>query len=84
MPKTHQLKTLEWSFDAIMSGTKRFEIRNNDREFQVGDFLHLRRFHDSEFGDAYYTGEETYVRILYLTSFEQKSGFVVLGISDPI
>lgn len=34
---THTLKVLTKYADAIMDGTKTFEIRKNDRGFKVGD-----------------------------------------------
>jgi hypothetical protein len=37
--KEHQLKCWPEYFDRLKSGEKRFEIRRNDRDFQVGDIL---------------------------------------------
>lgn len=34
---THRLKVLVKYADAIMNGTKTFEIRKNDRDYEVGD-----------------------------------------------
>lgn len=34
---THRLKVLIRHADAIMNGTKTFEVRKNDRNFKVGD-----------------------------------------------
>lgn len=85
----HELKTVPWSFQRIMDRTKRFEIRKDDRHFMIGDILHLREFipvgEDEDFPEkSSYSGQETFVRILFKTDFEQRPGFVVLSISDPI
>lgn len=41
MPKEHELKTWPEYFDAIVKGRKLFEVRKNDRDFRVGDYLRL-------------------------------------------
>ena len=47
---THELKTDSPVFQATKTGLKTYEIRRNDRNFQVGDDLFLR--------ETIYTGEE--------------------------
>lgn len=37
--KIHKLKTLPEYWWAVNDGTKTFEVRKNDRDFQVGDYL---------------------------------------------
>lgn len=37
----HQLKIESAFFEDVISGKKTFEIRKNDRDFMVGDFLAL-------------------------------------------
>ena len=74
---THSLKTLPEYYQAVRSGKKTFEIRENDRGFAVGDSLMLREWDPSR---AAYTGRRLTVTVTYLTDFEQKPGFVVLGI----
>ncbi|WGM47699.1 hypothetical protein KOAAANKH_02581 [Brevundimonas sp. NIBR10] len=44
VPQTHELKTWPVPFDAVASGLKTWELRLNDRDYQVGDTLHLFRF----------------------------------------
>jgi len=43
-PKIHNLKTVNPFFELVKNRTKRYEIRKNDRNFQVGDFLLLEEF----------------------------------------
>ena len=37
--KIHELKTLPEYFDAVFMGKKNFEIRKNDRDYKVGDYV---------------------------------------------
>jgi hypothetical protein len=37
----HRLKTLAPYFGEVTSGAKPFEVRRDDRGFQLGDILHL-------------------------------------------
>lgn len=40
----HDLKCLPEHYDAIESGAKTLELRLDDRNYQTGDILHLRRY----------------------------------------
>ena len=51
--KIHRLKILPKYLDAILRDEKRFELRKDDRDFQVGDKLVLEE-HDGSF----YTGKQ--------------------------
>ena len=42
--KVHELKTWEKYFDQVADLQKTFEARENDRDFQEGDILVLRKF----------------------------------------
>lgn len=44
--KRHILKTLATVWDAVASGEKTFEVRRNDRFFQTGDIVVLRKIHE--------------------------------------
>lgn len=39
--KRHDLKTIEPYFESVEMGWKNFEVRLNDRDFQVGDCVRL-------------------------------------------
>lgn len=49
----HELKILPEYFVVVANGTKTFEVRKDDRLFEVGDILCLR-----EFDGQKYTGRE--------------------------
>lgn len=81
MRAEHELKCLPEYFSRIQSGQKTFEIRKNDRDFQVGDILILKEHKPSLERDFYpQTVPVFQAEIVYMTSFEQKEGYVVLGI----
>lgn len=42
--KTRELKLDTKFYDDVKSGRKDFEIRKNDRDYQVGDILKLKRY----------------------------------------
>lgn len=77
--KVHTLKTWPRFFRAVVSGEKKFEIRKNDRDFQVNDLLQLLEW-DPE--TEKYTGRECIRRVSYLTECATgiEPGYVVMGI----
>lgn len=76
---THVLKTWPEYFRQVRSGVKKFEIRLNDRNFQVGDTLLLEEYLPEE---CVYTGARVFGRVTCIVSgFGLREGYVVLGIS---
>ncbi|AIS74044.1 hypothetical protein [Leuconostoc phage LLC-1] len=94
--KIHELKLDEEYFDDVESGLKTFEIRKNDRNYNAGDLLALSRFKNGHYlaiRDGFYLKKENAEQIVslneadtilmevaYITDYEQKDGYVVMGI----
>ena len=59
----HRLKTWPKQYQDVLAGVKTFEVRKNDRDFQVGDFLLLKEY-DPE--TKKYTGPSLTKKIVYI------------------
>lgn len=77
--RTHELKTWSHFFQEVLDGRKLFEIRRNDRDFKLGDHLHLIEV-EAEDLTAKKTGRELVVEVLYMTDFAQQGDYVVMSI----
>jgi len=75
----HELKVNREYYVRLVTGDKTFEIRKNDRDFQVGDELHLREWM-SKRGEYCDYSQTLKFRICYMTSYMQQEGYVVLGL----
>lgn len=77
---THSLKVEPQYFDALIEGRKTFEVRFNDREFQVGDVLAFL-----EYDKGRYTGAPVFKRtVSYILTDEfigLTTGFVCMGLA---
>jgi hypothetical protein len=78
--KIHNLKTWPEYYKAVASGAKPFEIRRNDRGFEVGHVLRLNEFDPAT---GRYCGRFAERIVTYITDFEQQPGFVVMGLREP-
>jgi uncharacterized protein YqfB (UPF0267 family) len=84
--KIHELKIWPEFFDAVLSGAKTFDLRKNDRDFQVGDVLKLREWAPA---GHFYTGKEVIALISYIlehrpdagcaATYGLKPGYVILA-----
>ena len=74
--KTHELKIKPEYFRDVVRGIKTFEVRQNDRNFGVGDIITLREFENDKF-----IGNVVNVEIVYILDDEEycKHDYVVLG-----
>ena len=75
--KTHDIKLHYKYWMAAETQAKMFEIRKNDRDYQIGDFITLR-----EWDGSGYTGQELHREITYITDYAQQDGYVVIGLTD--
>lgn len=89
-PTEHKLKTLAAYWDAVASGAKNFEVRRDDRGYQRGDILVLRRMREDNPATYDMDGftraaqhKEVRRRITFILTggqFGIEPGYVVLGL----
>lgn len=74
----HQLKCAANYFDDVISGRKTFEVRKNDRDFHVGDYLALNELA----ANGTETGTSAIFHVHYILDDKAYClpGYVVLGI----
>ncbi|EPZ4999577.1 DUF3850 domain-containing protein [Klebsiella oxytoca] len=85
---THELKIYPEFFSAVCTGVKRAELRKNDRDYRVGDTLHLL---ETPRGSCNPTGEYINVTITHIADVgEWMPGYVLLSVereeldSEPV
>ena len=78
--KEHSLKLRQPYYADVESGKKTFEIRKADRNYKVGDVLILEEVTCAADLSYCFTGRNLLRRIVYVTDFMQRAGYVVLGI----
>lgn len=77
-PNIHELKILPEYYAAVTDDCKRFELRKDDRDYQVDDILALE-----EWDGEKYTGNLAQRRIRYILrdcpEYGLKDGYCILG-----
>ena len=76
----HTLKTWPEQFQETSVGRKPFEWRKNDRDYQVGDYLHL---HEYEPREKRWTGRHIIAEVTYILhggEFDVPVGYCVMAI----
>jgi ASC-1-like (ASCH) protein len=63
MPVTHQLKTWPEYYEPVADGSKKVELRLNDRGFQKGDILHLQEYEPTQHA---FTGRSLFARVTHI------------------
>ncbi len=92
----HSVKCNYKYFESLKDGTKTFEVRKNDRRYEVGDFLAVNEFVSDEQHDpydpstglrrtsgGYFTGDCLLYKITYILDDKEfcKDGMVILGLA---
>lgn len=77
--RRHRLKLAKMFFDAVDTGKKSFELRKNDRNYQIGDVLEM---HEMDNGEE--TGRVTEKQVIYvLEGFKGlEEGYCILGLGE--
>ena len=81
-PQIHYLKTWVRWWDDIEKGNKSFDVRRNDRNFQVGDVLKLQKYDPA---NSSYLGPTVTRHVRYVLELSEvpfagfQHGYVVLG-----
>ena len=77
----HRLKTLSKYYKKVKSNEKPFEVRINDRPYQVGDILELAEIDDVNYQ---YTGDVIKRKVTYILDDPQYviAGYVIMGLSE--
>lgn len=81
-PIAHELKCWPRYFEAMVAGNKRFELRRNDRGFEVGDTLYFREWDPKAHR---YTGRVAWYRVTYLLAGTEHlaDGFCAMSV-EPV
>ena len=76
----HQLECEAQHFEDIINNLKGFEVRKNDRDYKVNDFIGLNELTPD---NKSYTERWTLVKISYIFSNTDflKDGYVILGLT---
>jgi len=65
---THELKSWPKFFEQLSTGLRTHELRRNDRNYQVGDYVNLLEYDPKA---KKYTGRNCIVEITSMTSIEE-------------
>lgn len=77
--KIHELKTIPPYYQAVEEGLKNWDLRKDDRDFKVGEFVRLKEYDPVK---KVYSGHYLIFRISYILrnapKFGLKEGYCIL------
>ena len=83
--RVHNLKILNDFADSIVEGDKNFEVRENDRGFQKGDFIKFQAVDTMRIKNYSHLINNKLYEITYvLNGWGIKDGFVALAIKEKV
>lgn len=68
---THKIKCWPEYFESLENGAKKFEFRQNDRNYQVGDILVIQEYLQHK---MCYTGRELFFEVTYILHGQSIAG----------
>jgi len=74
----HEIKCVQPFFNAVLDGSKLFELRYNDRDYAVGDILRI----DEYIPNVGYTSRYIFKRIGFIVSSFNglENGYVIMSL----
>ena len=82
--RVHDLKILNDFADSVVAGDKTFEIRENDRGFQKGDFIKFQAIDKTGFNNQHLINNKLYEITFVLNGWGIKNGYVALAIKEKV
>lgn len=81
MSRIHTLKCWPKPFEALCANHKMFEFRKNDRDYAVGDILHLEKYDPIP---GVYVGDHIFRRVIYIMrqGFGIPDGYCVMSLRN--
>lgn len=86
--RIHEVKCWAEFFDGLRDGSKTFEVRRNDRDYQPGDTLHVREWVPFLLANnEHYTGRDVWLWVRYVLGGGQhgiEEGYVVMSVQRAL
>jgi len=80
--KVHELKSLSYNFEKVISGEMSFQLRRDDRKYQVGDILVLKEILKQVHDEDIYSGRIQVCKVNNILTHADglQRGFVLLNV----